>query len=232
MILASLSLLIWVVLTFFRGAFWQLRTFDDDIAPHLTPAAWPRVVCVMPARNEAETIARAVTSLVKQEYPGEFRIVVVDDQSEDGTSDLAKAAATEAGVANRLEIMRAAALQSGWTGKLWALQQEIASNQQDLPDYFWFTDADIVHAPDTLARLVSRAEQQHSDLVSLMVLLQVKSFPERLLTPPFLYYFLMLYPPKWTADNKAKTAGAAGGCILLRRSALERIGGLATIRGT
>ena len=185
----------------------------------------------MPARNEAETIARAVTSLVKQEYPGEFRIVVVDDQSEDGTSDLAKAAATEAGVANRLEIMRAAALQSGWTGKLWALQQEIASNQQDLPDYFWFTDADIVHAPDTLARLVSRAEQQHSDLVSLMVLLQVKSFPERLLTPPFLYYFLMLYPPKWTADNKAKTAGAAGGCILLRRSALERIGGLATIRG-
>ena len=230
LILAALILLIWVVLTFFRGAFWQLRAFDDDSAPHPAPAAWPRVVCVMPARNEAETIARAVASLAKQEYPGALRIVIVDDQSEDATSALAKVAAQEAGAADRVEIMRAAALQSGWTGKMWALQQEIESNPQDSPDYFWFTDADIVHAPDTLARLVSRAEQQHSDLASLMVLLQAKSFPERLLMPPFLYYFLMLYPPKWTADIKAKTAGAAGGCILLRRIALERIGGFAAIR--
>jgi hopene-associated glycosyltransferase HpnB len=231
LILAVLTLLIWVVLTFFRGAFWQLRAFDDDFAPHPTPAVWPRVVCVMPARNEAETIARAVASLAKQEYPGALRIVIVDDQSEDATSDLAKAAAQEAGAADRVEIMRAAALQSGWTGKMWALQQEIESNPQDSPEYFWFTDADIVHAPDTLARLVSRAEQQHSDLTSLMVLLQAKSFPERLLMPPFLYYFLMLYPPKWIPDNTAKTAGAAGGCILLRRTALERIGGFAAIRG-
>jgi len=230
LILAALTLFIWVVLTFFRGAFWQLRAFDDDIAPHATPAAWPRVVCVMPARNEAETIARAVTSLAKQDYPGEFRIVVVDDQSEDATSDLAKAAAQESGAADRVEIMRAATLQSGWTGKMWALQQEIESNQQDSPEYFWFTDADIVHAPDTLARLVSHAEQEHADLASLMVLLQAKSFPERLLMPPFLYYFLMLYPPKWIPDPAAKTAGAAGGCILLRRTALERIGGFAAIR--
>lgn len=184
----------------------------------------------MPARNEAETIARAVASLAKQEYPGTLRIVIVDDHSEDATSDLAKAAAQEAGAADRVEIMRAAALQSGWTGKLWALQQEIENNPQDSPEYFWFTDADIVHAPDTLARLVSRAEQQHSDLASLMVLLQAKSLPERLLMPPFLYYFLMLYPPKWISDNQAKTAGAAGGCILLRRTALERIGGFAAIR--
>ena len=230
LILAALTLLIWVVLTFFRGAFWQLRAFDDDIAPHATPAAWPRVVCVMPARNEAETIARAVASLAKQEYPGALRIVIVDDHSEDATSDLAKAAAQDAGAADRVQIMRAAALQSGWTGKLWALQQEIESNPQDSPEYFWFTDADIVHAPDTLARLVSHAEQQHSDLASLMVLLQAKSFPERLLMPPFLYYFLMLYPPKWIPDATAKTAGAAGGCILLRRTALERIGGFAAIR--
>jgi hopene-associated glycosyltransferase HpnB len=230
LILAVLTLLIWVVLTFFRGAFWQLRTFDDDIAPRPAPLAWPRVVCVMPARNEAETIARAVASLAKQEYPGALRIVIVDDQSEDGTSDLAKAAAQAAGAADRVEIMSAAALQTGWTGKLWALQQEIESIHQDSPEYLWFTDADIVHSPDTLARLVSRAEQQHADLVSLMVLLQAKSFPECLLMPPFLYYFLMLYPPKWTADVKARTAGAAGGCILLRRSALERIGGFAAIR--
>ena len=230
LILAALTLLIWVFLTFFRGAFWQLRAFDDDIASHTAPVASPRVVCVMPARNEAETIARAVTSLAKQEYPGALRIVIVDDQSEDATSDLAKAAAREAGAADRVETMRAAALQSGWTGKMWALQQEIESNPQDSPEYFWFTDADIVHAPDTLARLVSRAEQEHADLASLMVLLQAKSFPERLLMPPFLYYFLMLYPPKWIADATAQTAGAAGGCILLRRTALERIGGFGAIR--
>ncbi len=230
LILAALTLLVWVVLTFFRGGFWQLRAFDDDIAPHPAPTAWPRVVCVMPARNEAETIARTVASLAKQQYPGSLRIVVVDDQSEDGTSDLAKAAAVEAGASDRVEILRAAALQTGWTGKLWALQQEMETNQQDSPEYYWFTDADIVHEPDTLARLVSRAEQQHLDLASLMVLLQAKSLPERLLMPPFLYYFLMLYPPKWTAEAKTRTAGAAGGCILLRRTALERIGGFGAIR--
>jgi hypothetical protein len=98
-------------------------------------------------------------------------------------------------------------------------------------DFFWFTDADIVHAPDTLWRLVSRAEKHSLDMVSLMVLLQAKTFPERLLIPPFLYFFLMLYPPRWIADPKARTAGAAGGCILLRRSALERAGGLEAIRG-
>jgi hopene-associated glycosyltransferase HpnB len=230
LILAGLTLLIWVVLTFFRGVFWQLRAFDDDFAPHASPPVWPRVLCVIPARNEAATIARALASLAKQEYPGEFRIVIVDDHSEDATSDLARTAAQEASSAERVRILRAEALQSGWTGKLWALQQGIASCAQDPPDYFWFTDADIVHAPDTLARLVSRAEQQQVDLVSLMVLLQAKSFAERLLIPPFLYFFLKLYPPRWIADTKAKTAGAAGGCILLRRTELERIGGFAAIR--
>jgi hopene-associated glycosyltransferase HpnB len=231
LIFAGFTLLSWIVLTFFRGAFWLLRAFDDDIAAHLSPPVWPRVVCVMPARNEAETIARVVASLAKQEYPGEFSIVIVDDHSDDATSDLARIAAQEAGSAERVRILRAEALQSGWTGKLWALQQGIASCEPDAPDYFWFTDADIVHAPDTLARLVSRAEQQRLDLVSLMVLLQAKSFPERLLIPPFLYFFLKLYPPRWIADTKARTAGAAGGCILLRRTALERIGGFAAIRG-
>ena len=231
LILAALTLLIWIVLTFFRGAFWQLRAFDDDIAPHQSPPVWPRVLCVMPARNEAETIARAVSSLARQEYPGELRIVIVDDHSEDATSDLARTAAQEAGAADRVRILQAETLPSGWTGKLWALQQGIASCAQDSPDYFWFTDADIEHAPDTLLWLVTRAEQQRLDLASLMVLLQAKSFAERLLIPPFLYFFLMLYPPRWIAGAKAKTAGAAGGCILLRRTALERIGGFAAIRG-
>src|SRR5208283_1398612 len=170
----------WIVLTFFRGAFWQLGAFDDDIAVHAPPPVWPRVVCVMPARNEAETIARAVASLAKQEYPGELRIVIVDDHSEDATAALARAAAQEAGAGERVRIVGAETLPSGWTGKLWALQQGIASCEEDAAEYFWFTDADIEHALDTLARLVSRAEKRRLDLVSLMVLLQAKSFAERL----------------------------------------------------
>jgi len=99
------------------------------------------------------------------------------------------------------------------------------------PTYFWFTDADIVHAPDTLRRLVARAEQNKLDLASLMVLLHTETLPERALIPAFLFFFLKLYPPRWIANPKSRTAGAAGGCILLRREALDRIGGLAAIRG-
>jgi hopene-associated glycosyltransferase HpnB len=228
-ILAGLSLFIWIVLTFFRGAFWQARPFDD-VAVDEQPQKWPRVVAVVPARNEAETIGRSVESLFGQEYPGEFQIVVVDDHSDDGTASLALAAAQAGSAAERVTILQAAALEPGWTGKLWALQQGTAEADGVAPDYFWFTDADIVHAPDTLQRLVAKAESQRLDLASLMVLLQAKTFPERLLIPAFLYFFLMLYPRKWIADAKSKTAGAAGGCILLRKAALEQIGGIAAIR--
>ena len=229
-ILAGISLAIWVVLTFFRGAFWQLRPFDDDATPPTGLENWPRIVAILPARNEAQTIARALESLVTQDYPGEFRIIVVDDHSEDQTSVLAQRAAQAKGAGDRVAVIQAAPLQPGWTGKLWALQQGIGNAASSSPEYFWFTDADIIHAPDTLRRLVSRAENQRLDLASLMVLLQAKTLPERLLIPPFLYFFLKLYPPRWIADKKGRTAGAAGGCILLRSGALHRIGGISAIR--
>jgi hopene-associated glycosyltransferase HpnB len=228
--LAILSLVIWIVLTFFRGAFWQLRAFDDDIVAHEKLSEWPKVVAVVPARNEAETIARTVNSLARQDYAGDFQIVVVDDHSEDATAEIARDAAREVGADQRCTILSAEALQSGWTGKLWAMQQGVKKAAELSPEFYWFTDADILHGPDTLTRLVSRTERQKLDLVSLMVLLQANSFAERLLIPPFLYFFLKLYPPKWTADSTARTAGAAGGCILLRRTALERIGGFAAMR--
>jgi hopene-associated glycosyltransferase HpnB len=231
LILAIISLLIWVVLTFFRGAFWQVLAFDDDIAKQESLERRPRVAAIVPARDEAEFIARTVESLVKQDYPGELRVVVVDDHSEDGTGALAREAAARAGASERVLIMQGAALESGWTGKLLAMQQGVESTDARAAEYFWFTDADIEHAPDTLRRVVQRAEKDKLDLVSLMVLPQVNSLPERLLIPPFLYFFLKLYPPNWTASRKRKTAGAAGGCILLRRTALERIGGLEAIRG-
>jgi len=226
-LLALLVLVIWLYLAFLRGNFWRLE--EDHLEPKPLQK-WPHVVVVVPARNEAATVARAVISLLGQNYPGEFEIIVVDDHSDDGTAALARKAAEEAVSAARTTVHSAAELPQGWTGKLWALNEGISAASGKAPAFFWFTDADIVHAPDTLRRLVSRAETELLDLASLMVLLQARTFPEKLLIPPFLYFFLMLYPPRWIADLHKRTAGAAGGCILLRRATLERIGGLASIR--
>ena len=223
-------LLIWLYLLFGRGQFWWLRDFDDDIAPHDELRTWPRVVAIVPARNEAETIARTVVSLTRQNYDGEFSILVVDDHSEDETTALALRSAAQSGAAARVRVHRAAEWPDGWTGKLWALNEGVTRAAETDTAFYWFTDADVAHAPDALRRIVSRAEKSKLDLTSLMVLLRAESGAEKLLIPAFLYFFLKLYPPRWIADAKARTAGAAGGCVLLRREALERIGGLAAIR--
>lgn len=226
-LIAILPLAIWLYLFFARGNFWQLH--EEDIEP-TTLRPWPRVVAIVPARNEAETVRRAVTSLAKQDYPGEFSVIVVDDHSDDGTADLARKVAAECNAAERISIHSARELPPGWTGKVWAMNEGIAEAARRAPDYFWLVDADIVHAPDTLRHLAFRAENHSLDLASLMVLLPVRSFPEKLLIPSFLYFFLMLYPPNWVGNPKSGAAGAAGGCILLRRAALEAIGGMAAIR--
>jgi hopene-associated glycosyltransferase HpnB len=227
-LVAAIPLAIWIYLFLARGNFWQLR--EDDI--YLQPLAnWPRVAAIVPARNEAENIAKTVRSLAAQEYPGEFSIIIVNDHSEDGTAALAQKAAHESGASQRVKVHSAATLAPGWTGKLWALNEGVQVASEHKPDFLWFTDADIEHAPDTLRRLVFRAERDSLDLASLMVLLQAETFPERLLIPPFLYFFLMLYPPRWISDPNAGTAGAAGGCILLRRNVLAPIGGIVAIRG-
>lgn len=230
-ILAALSLLIWVVLTFARGAFWQLHAFDDDQSGPQPLTNMPRVTAIIPARNEAEAIAQIIESILGQDYAGDLRIVVVDDHSEDGTGQIAWEAARRARAEHRVEVIAAEALPPGWTGKLWAMQQGVAKARWHAADYLWFTDADIRQAPDTLSRLLRRAETQRLDMVSLMVLLETKSLAEKLLIPAFLYFFLKLYPPKWVANPKSQAAGAAGGCVLLKREALERIGGLERIRG-
>jgi hopene-associated glycosyltransferase HpnB len=229
--LAALSLAIWLYLALARGAFWRLRPFDDDRAQHTPPRNWPRVIAIIPARNEAATIGATIVALARQDYPGDFSILLVDDHSEDATSTLALRAAQEHGATSRLQVHSASALPAGWTGKLWALHEGVKAVASSAPVYFWFSDADIVHAPDTLRRLVASAEQDKLDLVSLMVLLQANTLPERAAIPAFLFFFLKLYPPRWTADPRARTAGAAGGCVLLRRESLERIGGFAAIRG-
>ncbi len=176
------------------------------------------------------TIGETISALLRQDYAGEFSVLVVDDHSEDDTSRIAHQSAKLHGAESRVQIHPAPPLPPGWTGKLWALNEGVRLEEPQAPDFYWFTDADVVHAPDTLRRLVARAEQDQLDLVSLMVLLQAKTLPERALIPAFLFFFLKLYPPRWIANPNARTAGAAGGCVLLRRGALEKIGGLAAIR--
>jgi len=235
-----LSAGIWVYLFFFRGAFWRLTDFDDDRCAISAKQKFPRVCAIVPARNEAPTIAATVTSLLQQDYPGEFSVVVVDDHSDDGTAQAASEAAegtnNASGDASRFTIYSAEPLQRGWTGKLWALNEGVrrvsaeAEQRGEPIEFFWFTDADIQHAPDTLRRLVARAETDRLDLASLMVLLRARTLQEKLLIPAFVYFFLQLYPPRWIANPNARTAGAAGGCLLIRGSTLQRIGGLAAIR--
>src|SRR5262249_33270818 len=159
-------------------------------------------------RNEAASIAQTVSALAKQDYPGKFSIVVVDDHSEDATGALAQKAAEEGGTAANVKVISAQQLEPGWTGKLWALNSGVEEARTNQPEFFWFTDADIVHVPDTLSRLVSRAARDRLDLTSLMVRLQAQSFVEKLIIPPFLYFFLMLYPPRWIASPKSRRAGA------------------------
>ena len=229
-LLSATSLGVWLYLAFGRGMFWRLAPFDDDGTKHAAPPRWPRVAAVIPARNEALTIGETIGALVRQDYAGEFSILVVDDHSEDDTSRIAHQSAKLHGAESRVKTQLAPPLPPGWTGKLSALNEGVRLEARQAPEFYWFTDADVVHAPDTLRRLVARAEQDQLDLVSLMVLLQAKTLPERALIPAFLFFFLKLYPPRWIANPNARTAGAAGGCVLLRRGALEKIGGLPAIR--
>lgn len=217
----------WLYLIFCRGGFWQIEP-----APAPPRPAPPRnVVAVIPARDEAPLIGRALASLCAQDHAGSLHIVVADDHSSDGTGEVARAAAAAAGCGQRLTVVAARPLPAGWTGKLWAVREGIAAARTLAPDYLLLTDADIVHGPQELASLVGRAEADGYDLVSLMVRLNCVSLWERLLIPAFVFFFFKLYPPRWVADRKARTAAAAGGCMLVRPEALDRIGGIDSIRG-
>ena len=228
-ILAALALASWFYLLLFRGLFWLARL----PAPAAAPARWPSVVAVVPARNEAAVVGEAMASLLGQDYPGKFSVVLVDDHSDDGTAEIARAAAARAGRSERLRVLGARALPAGWTGKLWALSEGVRQVEEggDAPELLLLTDADIAHHRGNLTELVARLEGEGRDLVSLMVRLRCQSGAERLMIPAFVFFFAMLYPFAWSNDPRRKTAAAAGGCVLLRRSAYQRIGGFAAIHG-
>lgn len=227
--LALLSLAAWVWLIVFRGRFWWA---DQRLGQPPEPTDWPAVAAVVPARNEAAHVGAAVASLFAQDYPGEFRVVVVDDGSDDGTADAAYDGAAGAGRSDRLTIVDGSPLEPGWTGKLWAVSQGLAAVERSVPGaaYVLLTDADIAHDPSNLRRLVAKAEAGRLDLVSLMVRLRCKTIWERLLIPAFVFFLQKLYPFPWVNDAKRQTAAAAGGCMLVRRAVLARIGGVAAIR--
>ena len=227
-----LPLAIWLYLLLFHNGFWLLR--ERDTLPVNEPAAWPSVAAVVPARNEADVIQRSIASLLAQDYPGAFRIVLVDDQSDDGTADLARALAS-----SRLTVLNGVPPPPGWTGKLWAMKQggdhAAASSFDDgkAPEFLWFTDADIAHSTDNLRNLVARAQDGDKGgkvLVSLMVRLSCKTPAEHFLIPAFVFFFDMLFPFGAVNNPKNTVAAAAGGCMLARRAALEKAGGIEAIR--
>jgi hopene-associated glycosyltransferase HpnB len=220
---------IWVYLLTARGMFWLARE-RDDVGEPAAPSAWPAVVAVVPARNEADVIATTIGGLAAQDYPGSFRIVLVDDQSEDGTAEIARAAAASLGAANKLEVMTGRPLPPGWVGKMWAVDQGVARVASAEPDYLWLTDADIGHAPDNLRRLVSRAEAGRLSLVSLMVRLKCDTWADRMMIPAFVFFFDMLFPFRWVNQPGRKISAGAGGCMLVRRTSLEAAGGIASIK--
>jgi hopene-associated glycosyltransferase HpnB len=229
--LAALSLLAWLYLVFAHGRFWLCDQRLDGREP--APPRWPTVAAVVPARDEADVLPRVLRSLLEQDYPGELRIHLVDDESADGTGDVAAKLAKTHPQGVRLTALRTPPRPPGWVGKMWALASGVAAAREaaPAPDLWWLTDADVVHAKDTLRRLAAKAEHDGCDLVSLMVKLESGTGLDVLLVPAFVYFFQKLYPFPRVNDPRSRTAGAAGGCVLLRDAALVRIGGIEALRG-
>ncbi len=218
-----IPLLVWLYLAFGRSMFWLFRERDAD-SKLLAPMTWPSVVAVVPARDEADVIARSLGSLIAQNYPGDFHIILVDDQSDDGTAIAARA------LGGPVTVLSGAPRPPGWTGKLWAMSQGLDAAKARAPEFIWFTDADISHAPDNLVRLVARAETGGLVLTSQMAKLSARTLVEHFLIPAFVFFFAMLYPFGAVNDPKQKLAAAAGGCMLARRKDLETVGGIEAIR--
>lgn len=229
--LGTLPVAAWTYLAAGRGRFWSTGV---RLGEQPAPPRWPAVTIVVPARDEAAVLGETLPSLLGQDYPGPASIVLVDDGSADATAVVARRAVAEAGrdgVPLPLTVLAGAARPEGWAGKLWAVHQGVAHATGGIfpPEWLLLTDADIAHPPDSLRRLVAAAIAGERDAVSLMARLRVGTRWERLVVPAFVYFFSLLYPFRWVATGR--TAAAAGGCLLVRRAALERAGGVAAVRG-
>lgn len=229
--IACLALFIWIYLISCRGGFWLAGERDDPDQPFWPDDAdWPTVVVVIPARDEAAMLPQSLGSILAQDYP-KLSVVMVDDNSSDGTATTARQIAVNAG--REVVVLHGAPLPAAWTGKLWSLHQGIShlETTKSPPDYLLLTDADIHYEPGSVRRLIARTRANGLVLTSVMAKLHCESFAERALIPAFVFFFQMLYPFAWVNDSSARTAAAAGGCMLVERLALRRAGGVAKIRG-
>jgi len=219
----------WAYLVAGHGGYWRTSEWLPRVAGE--PRAWPDVVAVVPARNEAEMLPATLPALLGQEYPGALTVIVVDDGSSDGTGEVAARIARAS--ASPLRVIPGAPPpgpdegDARWAGKVWAMAQGLRAAGP--AGYVLFTDADIACEPHTLRRLVAAAEGDDRDLVSQMALLRAATGWERVVVPAFVYFFAQLYPFRRVNAPGSRTAAAAGGCMLVRRSALEKSGGLAPI---
>src|SRR3984957_3967026 len=210
---------VWAWLRVGRGAFWR----SGPVLGTAHPTRPLKVTVVIPARDEAKHISDTLRSLLTQQFNGELRIVLVDDNSSDGTGALAlELAVTD----ERLRVLDGEPLKTGWTGKMWAVSQGVRRAERRAADYVLLTDADIVHGPGHLASLVSRAERYQLSLVSERVRLRCESLAERATLPAFVFFFQLLYPFRWVCDPRRATAAAAGGTMLVSQEALRRVDGV------
>lgn len=228
-LVAMAGFLVWLYLAFGRHSFWRA---DQTLAANLpAPETWPPVVAIVPARNEAALIRSCLSSVANQNYPGLFRVILVDDSSTDDTTEIARSLTCKAPI----EVAEAPPLPEGWTGKLWALSNGVehaAETEDAISDAFlWFTDADIMHGTGVLRALTAKALAEQRDMVSLMVKLNASGIGDRWLLPAFVFFFQKLYPFADVNREGGRAAAAAGGCILIRSKILEKAGGIAAIRG-
>ena len=230
LVTVSLALGIWIYLIFMHGGFWLADEREGNVAIAMPKDGWPSVTVVIPARDETTMLPRSLASILSQDYAGALSVIVIDDQSSDGTA--AAARAVPAREDRVVTLVEGKALPPGWTGKVWALSQGIAEAKKRRPesDYLLLTDADIHYEAEALKRLVGRASTGGYVLASVMAKLHCENFAERVLIPAFVFFFQMLYPFAWVNNRRVKTAAAAGGCTLVERRALETAGGIETIK--
>jgi len=244
LLISTLCVLVWLAVLLHPAKPWDLKPVAEDAPTPPTPASWPDVAIIVPARNEADSLPKTLPALLNQDYPGKYRIVLVDDRSSDGTAEVARKLAAESGKAERLEVLVGQPLPEGFTGKVWAMTQgaahfgvkPVSPGAAESPDaaaqakYLLLTDADILHAPGSLQRLVAESEAQDLALNSRMARLRCVSPAEQLLIPAFVWFFNLLYPMRLVNSNQSRAAAAAGGCVLLRSRDLVRAGGFESIK--
>ena len=250
--LGVMSLLIWLGIVLHPARPWDFQPVGDDGEVPPAPPQWPSVAILVPARNERDALPHTLPALLLQDYPGPFAVIVIDDRSQDSTAEIAKTLASEVGPSSKLTVIEGQPLPQGWVGKVWALEQGAAhcglqiadcgltegyspsfpnpKSHLPTPKYLLLTDADIRHAPGSLRRLVAESERARLALNSRMARLRCLSPAERLLIPPFVFFFNLLYPMRHVNDPRSAVAAAAGGCVLLATTALRRVGGFACIK--